>query len=123
MCQAPSRIAIVDDDESVRRALARLARSLDLEPTAYASGEELLEGAAQWPPDAVLLDLHLPGIRGPDLLAALRGQGVGAPVAVMTGLERPGARQLCIDAGAVAFVTKPITRADLVRLFEPLTER
>jgi FixJ family two-component response regulator len=123
MCNAPIRIAIVDDDESVRRALTRLARSLGLEPTPYASGEDLLEGAAQSPPDAVLLDLHLPGIRGPDLLTALRHQGVGAPVVVMTGLDRPGARQLCLHAGAVAFIAKPVSRADLVRLFDPPAER
>ena len=122
MCNAPSRIAIVDDDESVRRALARLARSLGLEPTTYASGEDLLEGAAQSLPHAILLDLHLPGIRGPDLMAALRGRGVKAPVVIMTGLDRPGARQLCLHAGAVAFITKPVTRADLVRLFEPPAE-
>jgi FixJ family two-component response regulator len=118
MHNAPIRLAIVDDDASVRRALIRLARSMGLEPTAYASGEELLEGAAKSLPDAVLLDLHLPGTRGPDLLAALRAQGIGAPVVVMTGLDRPGARQLCLDAGAVAFIAKPVTRADLVRLFE-----
>ena len=118
MCNAPIRLAIVDDDASVRRALTRLARSMGLEPAAYASGEELLEAAAKSPPDAVLLDLHLPGTRGPDLLAALRARGVRAPVVVMTGLDRPGARQLCLDAGAVAFIAKPVNRADLARFFE-----
>lgn len=110
-------VAIVDDDPSVCRALARLVRSLGFEASAYGSGEALLAAAAAGAaPDDVLLDLHLPGLRGPRLLAALRGLSVTARIVVMTGLDRPGAREACLDAGATAYIAKPIRRDDLSRL-------
>lgn len=110
-------VAIVDDDSSVCRALARLARSLGFEARAYPSGEALLaEAAAGTAPDDVLLDLHLPGLRGPRLLAALRALPIAAQIVVMTGLDRPGAREACLDAGAAAYILKPVGRDDLSRL-------
>lgn len=109
-------VAIVDDDPSVCRALARLVRSLGFDADTYASGEALLTGAAATPPDDVLLDLHLPGLRGPDLLAALRKLRIAARVVVMTGLDGPGSREACLGAGAAAYITKPVRREDLVDL-------
>jgi CheY-like chemotaxis protein len=109
-------VAIVDDDPGVCRALARVVRSLGYDVETYGSGEALLAGAAARTPDRVLLDLHLPGLRGGALLAALRGIGVAARVVVMTGLEGPGSREACLDAGAAAYVTKPLRRDDLAGL-------
>ncbi|TPE46946.1 response regulator transcription factor [Amaricoccus solimangrovi] len=111
-------VAIVDDDPGVCRALARLARSLGFDAATYPSGEALLSGLAPGGarPDEVLLDLHLPGLRGPDVIAALRRRGIGARIVVMTGLDRPGSRELCLGAGAAAYVTKPIRRDDLATL-------
>lgn len=109
-------VAIVDDDPSVLRALGRLVRSLGFDADAYASGEALLAGIAAAPPDEVLLDLHLPGLRGPEVIAALRDRRIGARVVVMTGLDRPGSREACLAAGATAYITKPIRRDDLAVL-------
>ena len=111
-------VAIVDDDPSVCRALARLVRSLGLLAEIYESGEALLTGAAAVPPDDILLDLHLPGLRGPALLEALRARGIGARVVVMTGLDRPGAREACLGAGAGAYIIKPVRRERLAQLLE-----
>lgn len=108
-------VAIVDDDPSVCRALVRLVRSLGFATATYKSGEALLAAAVESPPDQILLDLHLPGLRGPDLLDQIRHR-LGARVVVMTGLDRPGAREACLDAGAAAYTTKPILREDLARL-------
>jgi len=107
-----SLVAIVDDDPAVLRALGRLTRSLGFETEAYASGEAMLAGIGV-PPRCILLDLHLPGLRGPDVIAALRDRGILAPVVVMTGLDRPGSREACLAAGADAYITKPIRRDDL----------
>jgi FixJ family two-component response regulator len=109
-------VAIVDDDPSVCRALARLVRSLGFEAETYGSGEALLAGARDRAPDEVLLDLHLPGLRGVALLAALRDLHVAAPVVVMTGLDRPGSREACLNAGAAAYITKPVRREELAGL-------
>ena len=110
-----SLVAIVDDDPGVRRALARLVRSLGLGAATYESGEALLAALPGGAPGHVLLDLHLPGLRGAELIAALRARGA-ARVIVMTGLDRPGAREACLGAGAAAYVTKPIPRAELAGL-------
>lgn len=109
-------VAIVDDDTSVCRALARLVRSLGFEAETYGSGEALIAGASARAPDEVLLDLHLPGLRGAALLAALRDLHVAAPVVVMTGLDRPGLCEACLDAGAAAYIIKPVQRKDLAKL-------
>ena len=111
-------VAIVDDDPSVLRALGRLVRSLGFRAETYPSGEAFLAAVAAVRPDEVLLDLHLPGLRGPEVIAAMRGRGVSARVVVMTGLDRPGSRDSCLDAGAFAYVTKPVGREDLALLFD-----
>lgn len=109
-------VAIVDDDPSVCRALARVVRSLGFDVETYGSGEALLAGAGAREPDEVLLDLHLPGLRGVALLAALRDLHIAARVVVMTGLDRPGSREACLDAGAAAYITKPVQREELAGL-------
>lgn len=112
-------VAIVDDDPGVCRALARLVRLMGFEVATYPSGEALLSGVGAAPPDDVLLDLHLPGIRGAELLAALRDRRIGARVVVMTGLDRPGSREACLAAGAVAYIIKPVHRKELAHLLDP----
>jgi FixJ family two-component response regulator len=107
-------VAIVDDDPGVCRALARLVRSLGLEAETYGSGEEVLDDLTA--SGDVLLDLHMPGTHGPELISKLLSRYPSAHVIVMTGLDRPGARDACLAAGAVAYILKPVQRSDLERL-------
>ena len=53
-------VAIVDDEDGVRKALRRLLRASGLDAEAYATGEELLSAIAQKRPDCLVLDLHMP---------------------------------------------------------------
>ena len=101
-------IAIVDDDPGVRRALRRLALSLGYEPVTFASGEEFLASLGGGLPDCLILDLHLPGMSGVDVLAELGAGGFAFPVIVITGLDQPGVRDKCFRAGAADYLTKPI---------------
>jgi FixJ family two-component response regulator len=116
MDKAKRHVAIVDDDPGVCRAMARLATSLGWEASAHASGEALLEAMSSATPSHVLLDLHLPGLHGPPLIAALCDASAPPCVIVMTGFDRPGARAACLAAGAAAYLLKPVSRADLERL-------
>lgn len=109
-------VAIIDDDPSVCRALARLVRSLGLLAETFESGEAFLIAALQTPPDDILLDLHLPGLRGPALLQTIRDRRIAARVVVMTGLDRPGSRDACLGAGAAAYILKPVRREELAKL-------
>lgn len=95
--------------------MTRLVRSLGFAVSTYPSGTALLAGAPAAPPDEILLDLHLPGLRGPELLLRIRDH-LPSRVIVMTGLDRPGVREACLAAGAVAYVAKPLTREQLARL-------
>ena len=106
-------VAIVDDDESVRRALRRLVLSLRYEPVAYASGEDFLASLALRRPGCVVMDLHLPGLNGIEVLGHLCKQDGAPPVIVMTGYDQTGTRERCLAAGAVDYLTKPIEGARL----------
>jgi FixJ family two-component response regulator len=116
MDKAKRHVAIVDDDPGVRRAMARLATSLGWKASAHASGEALLDAMTSETPSHVLLDLHLPGLHGPPLIAALCEAAAPPCVIVMTGIDRPGASAACLAAGAAAYLHKPVSRADLERL-------
>lgn len=116
MGKAKHHVAIVDDDPGLCRAMARLATSLGWEASAHASGEALLDALASEKPSHVLLDLHLPGLLGPALIATLCDGTAPPRVIVMTGFDRPGARDACLAAGAAAYLLKPVSRADLERL-------
>src|SRR5688572_27569730 len=106
-------IAVVDDDEGVRRALGRLLRSLRYQSVVFVSGEEFLKSLPDRLPDCVLMDLHLPGVNGIDILHTLREGGQALPVIVMTGFNEPGARKRCLEAGAADYLAKPIEVAEL----------
>ena len=116
-------IAIVDDDDGVRRALRRMILSLAHAPVTFASGEEFLDGLAGASPDCAILDLHLPALRGIDVLERLRAEGSMLPVIIVTGLDQPGMRERCLDAGAAAYLTKPLGSAAISAEIEAATTR
>jgi FixJ family two-component response regulator len=103
-------IAIVDDDELVRRALRRLIGSFSFQAREFSSGEEFLAELANFTPACVLLDLHMPGVNGLELLAALRAGHFEVPTIIITGNAQREMRTLCIGAGAVAYLQKPLDR-------------
>ena len=97
-------IAVVDDEEPIRKALKRLLRASGLEAEGYASGQEYLAGTAQRRPDCVLLDLHMPSMGGLTLLESLRD----TPVVVITAHDQPETRAQCLAAGVAAYLKKPL---------------
>lgn len=113
MTAAKLVIAIVDDDDSVRRALRRLMVSLSFQPIDYSSGEAFLSSLETCVPACVLLDLHMPGRNGLQVLEAMRLRAIKVPTVVITANLQPEMRDLCLEAGAVAYLRKPLER-DLV---------
>lgn len=103
------RVAIVDDDESVRRALQRLLRVSDLDADTFASAEDFLASLQQTAlPDCLVIDLHMPGTSGLDLQRRLLQAGLRLPIVVITGHDVPGMRARCLAAGATAYLRKPL---------------
>ena len=101
-------VAVVDDEESVRKALKRLLRAAGLEAESYATGQEFLEQAATREPDCVVLDLHMPVMSGSQVLAQIRKMPRRPPVVVITAHDVPEKREECLAAGACAYLRKPL---------------
>jgi FixJ family two-component response regulator len=102
------RVAVIDDDESVRKALKRLLRAASLDADTFASGGEFLHSLATQLPDCIVLDLHMPGMNGLDVQQQLARSGLRVPIVVITGHDEPQARAQCLSAGAAAYLRKPL---------------
>jgi FixJ family two-component response regulator len=103
-------VAIVDDDPSVRRALRRLVASLSFAPADFPSGETFLESVEETRPHCALVDLHMPGLNGLEVLLQLRKRGLRIPTIIVTGNTQPDMERLCLEAGAAAYLLKPLDR-------------
>jgi FixJ family two-component response regulator len=99
-------VGVVDDDESLRRALARLLRAAGMRPITYASAEAFR--AAVKPPrfDCLVLDVHLPGMSGLDLRNRLVAEGVATPVLFVTAHDDPRAREDALAGRCVGYFRK-----------------
>jgi FixJ family two-component response regulator len=101
-------IAIVDDEEPVRKALMRLMRSVGLSVDTFASGPEFLQSLDTRLPDCVVLDLHMPHMNGFTVQAHLAQKCAALPVIIFTGHDLPNARERAMAGGASAFLRKPV---------------
>jgi two-component system KDP operon response regulator KdpE len=101
-----TRVLVVDDEPQIRRALTinLTARGYDVDVAA--TGEEALRQAATTNPDAVLLDLGLPGIDGTDVVRTLRGWS-NVPIIILSVRDAEHDKVAALDAGADDYVTKP----------------
>jgi FixJ family two-component response regulator len=111
-------VCIVDDDDSVRRALTRLVESSGLRAEAYASPRELLEHDRGDPVHCLLLDVQLPGMSGFELNDRLVAAGRGAPVVFITAHPDGRTRARAADAGAEACLEKPFDDDDLLEAIQ-----
>jgi len=107
-------VAIVDDEEPVRKALKRLLRASGLEADSYASGKEFLDATLLREPDCVLLDLHMPRMTGLQVLRALKATRHALPIIIITAHDAPEAREQCLAAGATAYLRKPLEEHELL---------
>jgi FixJ family two-component response regulator len=116
-----SLIAIVDDDESVCRAMERLVRSLGMAAETYASSEDFvsqIESLPSFPVDCVILDVQMPGLNGIEVQARLRRIHKDMPVIFITAHDDRGARERALAGGALAFLRKPCNDALLIRTLD-----
>ncbi len=107
-------VAVVDDEESVRRALRRLFLAAGMDVETYASGQEFLAALQVRRPDCAVLDLRLPGLTGLDVLERLAAAGVHLPTVIVSGHDQPGVAELALAAGAVAYLRKPLDQESLL---------
>jgi len=101
-------VAVVDDDEAVRRALARLVRSLGFEAEEFSSGEDFLAALATRRPDCIVLDLHMPRVSGFEVQSRMVAAHTRIPVIAITGQDSPEAQSRALAGGASAYLRKPL---------------
>ena len=109
-----SVIAIVDDDESVREALASLMNSLGYEAVPYASAAEFMESAGRGRTSCLITDMHMPGMTGLQLHEQLIGSGDRIPTIFMTAYPDDAARKSAAQAGVDCYLTKPLREHELL---------
>lgn len=107
-------IAIVDDDQAVRRAIGRMVTSVGLASEGFASAEEFLSRPPDANPNCLVLDLGLPGMSGLELQRQLASDDDRTPVVVITGSDSSESRASALRAGAIAFLVKPLQEEALL---------
>lgn len=108
MIAATSLVAVVDDEEPVRRALARLIRSAGFDVDTFPGGDEFLETLSDHEPACIVLDLHMPKVNGLAVQSWLGKAGIRIPVIIVTGHDTPEAQEQALRGGAVAYFRKPV---------------
>jgi len=102
------KVFIVDDDESVRKALGRLIRSAGLQEVTFASGNDFFAAISSKTKGCLLIDIRMPGLTGHDVQEKLRVMGATIPVIAVSAEDDPATRDRARLLGAVAFFRKPV---------------
>lgn len=107
MPQKSLTVYVVDDDESIRRALKRLLRSAGYQAVTFESAEDFMEATSCRGEGCLVLDIRLPGMTGLDLQEKLASSGAKYPVIFMTAHDNPQWQERAKKAGALAYLRKP----------------
>jgi FixJ family two-component response regulator len=111
-------IFIIDDDKYVLRGFQILLKSAYLECMVYGGIDEFLESWVQDINDTLILDIHMPGMNGYDLLKYLEDQNLQLPVIVVTAFDEDESRERARQYGAFAYLTKPVDGEVLIDLLK-----
>ena len=116
-------VAIIDDDESIRKALLRTLVGAGLEVLAFSSAEDFLVAAEIERVSCVVSDLRMPGIDGLHLQSALAERMPHVAIVFVTGHGDVPSTVQAMKSGAVDFLEKPVRRADLLEAIARATQR
>jgi FixJ family two-component response regulator len=104
-----SRIAVIDDDEPVRRALGRLLKSVGMYAELFSSAEEFLRSGRLRDMGCLILDVMMPGMSGVELQEHLIASDTQVPVIFISAHGDEATRARALERGAVDFLRKPFT--------------
>jgi FixJ family two-component response regulator len=115
-CNLARRIAVVDDDAAVRKALMRLLETASYEVQSFGGAREFIDALAQSVPACALIDLQMPDMMaGLELQQYLATSGLGIPTIIITAHDEPRSRERCFAAGTSAYLLKPLRKAALIQ--------
>jgi FixJ family two-component response regulator len=116
-------VFVVDDDRSVREALASLVASIGLQVETFGTAKEFLTHTRPDAPACLVLDVRLPGLSGLDLQRELARTGAPIPIVFVTGHGDIPMSVQAMKAGAVEFLTKPFRDQELLDAVQEAVER
>ena len=117
-CQHKLWVGVVDDDESIRVALARVLRGNGISVETFGSAEEFLLRDVTGEPECLVLDVHLGEMSGFELRDRLASDGTSPPIIFITGHDDTPAER-ARSGGSCGFLRKPFDTDDLVALLRP----
>jgi two-component system, OmpR family, response regulator MprA len=120
---AGMEILVVDDDEDVRESLRRSLEFEGYDVRTAGDGERALAAIAERAPDAVVLDLQLPGIDGLAACRRLRSTGHDLPILMLTARDGTSDRVTGLDAGADDYLPKPFALEELLARLRAVLRR
>ena len=123
MSERQSVVFVIDDDESMRRSLASLLRSVGLDARVFSSPQEFTRAERPDAPGCLVLDVRLPGMSGLAFQEQLAKAGIGLPIIFITGHGDVPMTVRAMKAGAVEFLTKPFDDQVLLDAIHAAIER
>jgi len=116
--QAQRKVYVIDDDDAVRESMRAVLESFDIDVSDYPSAGDFLERVAAPTEGCMLLDLHMPGMSGLELLEVMRRRGWELPAIAMTGRGDDLLKERVLRAGVVALLDKPIDESTLTHALD-----
>lgn len=123
MVPEQSVISIIDDDLSVREALAGLMHAFGFDAAVFTSAGEFLHSARLHEMACLIVDVQMPGIGGLELQRRLLARGCRIPIIFITAFPDAQTRARALQAGAVCVLVKPFDHAELLACIHAALER
>ena len=116
-------VCIIDDDASVRVAVERIARSMDLAAYTFESCRNFLDSAQLVNTSCIIADVQMPGMSGLELQRTLKTGGMNIPLIFITAYPDDELRRQALDEGAVCFLNKPFQGTAIIECIERALKR
>jgi FixJ family two-component response regulator len=124
MAEASPWIAIVDDDPSVLKALARLLRTREFNPRTFDSAQDFLATIPNEMPECLILDLQMPQLSGVEVLQQLAARSIRIPTIIVTAHGDVETRRRCKEyPETIAFLLKPVQEVALFDAIQTASSR
>ena len=114
-------VSIIDDDEPVRKATARLLMSAGFRAETFASAEEFFNSGLGRSPSCLIVDMQMPGISGLQLYARLVASGTPVPTIIITAYPDERVRARALRAGIISYLGKPFSADELIECIRSVT--
>ena len=114
---------IVDDDQNFGRSLKRLLTVKGFQADHFGSAKTFLDSVPAGQTGIAVIDIHMPGIDGFELMEKMRELHYEMPVIMVTGQTQDKTRDLALERGAVGFLQKPFSDTSLIELIEERVQR